>query len=223
MDLTTDWGEVARLRQGLYRFHAAAFLTPSAERLELLRAAADYLDTLGVDRFPFASVWAAFVSELGGADDVVELAGEHIRLFGSGTDGVLCPATESFYVASAEGGGIASFLSRLGREYQALGVQIDGRAVDGPDHISAELETMADLCRREAEAAESEDTAAIELLLVMQDQFLARHPAAWFPAFAQRVEGAAPLTFYQSLVRATGAFLAHDQSLVQGLGRYVRT
>jgi len=98
--------ELPRLRQGLYRFFAVAFLPPEAARIEQLAAAAQLLDDLGVDTLAFAPPWLEMRRLLDNGLEMQELATRYVRLFESGSDGALCPPVESFYVSSPrEGGG----------------------------------------------------------------------------------------------------------------------
>ncbi len=218
--MADEWVDTARLRQGLYRFFGGAYLPPDPMRVEDLARAAMYLDTLGVDRFAFAAPWFAFLEEMKELPASEELHAEHVRLFHTSTQGTLCPPIESFYAASAEGGGLAALLSKLDREYRALGIQVQKGSVESVDHLSVELETMAELCRREGDAAELGDLEAVHGALHLQLRFLSDHVGWWFPRFAARVTDADPLPFYAHLTNAAGGFIAHDRDFIPGLSRH---
>ncbi|MEE9533560.1 MAG: molecular chaperone TorD family protein, partial [Acidimicrobiia bacterium] len=148
MDEQNEWAEAASLRQGLYRFFAGAFLPPDERRLQELELSAAYLDTYGVNRFAFAPWWFGLLDAFDDMPGAELLHSEYVRLFLTSSDGTLCPPVESYYQASAEGGGLAELLSDLERNYRRLGVKVQPDSVESVDHISVQLETMAELCRR---------------------------------------------------------------------------
>lgn len=215
-----EWVDTARLRQGLYRFFGAAYLPPNGERIEDLARAAAYLDTIGVDQFAFAPWWFAFLNELKELPTSEELNSEYVRLFHASSQGTLCPPLESFYKAAAEGGGMANLLSALDREYRALGIQFRQESVESVDHVSVEMETMAELCAREAEAAEQGDADEVHSLLHHQLKFLTEHVGSWFPSFAARVNDAGAVPFYARLTDAAEGFILHERDFIPGLSQH---
>lgn len=217
MNEQSEWAETARLRQGLYRFFGAAYLPPDAERIEELVRAAAYLGTIGIDRFAFAPWWFGFLAELEEIPASDELNAEYVRLFLSSSRGTLCPPLESFYVTSAEGGGMATLLSGLDGEYRSLGIEVHRGSVESVDHLSVELETLAELCRREAEEAARGEAEAVHALLHLQLGFLTNHLGLWFPGFVGRMNNARPAPFYARLTEAADAFLQHEQDFIPGL------
>ena len=150
----SELAEIARLRQGLYRFFGGALLAPRETWLESLTAAAGYLDGLGIEAYAFYPSWRALVDRIMDLEELSVLEAEYVRLFASGTDDALCPPTESYYRARAEGGGMARVMAELGHEYRALGIAVAG---EGPDHAVTELEVMSSLCASEAHAWETMD------------------------------------------------------------------
>jgi len=214
-----EWGDVARLRQGLYRFYAAGLLPPDDDRMESLEAGAALLDEMGIEQFAFAAQWWELLAVLEERETVAELRGEYVRLFASGTDGGLCPPMESFYVTSVESGGQATLVSMVEREYREMGLAMGSEARQAPDHAAVELEAMAMLAAEEAALWRSrESDAALARVLNRQRSFIGRRLAQWFPAFQRRVAVSSD-GFYPALVGACGAFLYHDGQYVELLLR----
>ncbi len=214
----TSWVDVARLRQGLYRFFGGALLPPDASRRESLIAAAGYLDGLGIEAFAFSGAWDVLVGTLECLPSSRELSAEYTRLFASGMDGELCPPTESFYTGSAEGGDLATAVAAVQRDYAVLGLSVVD-ASQPPDHATSELEAMAGLCSREVEDWESKQIEEVRVRLGVEHGFLRRHLAAWFPAFRLRVERSHKLPFYSATVDATAAFLVHEVDFIAWMRR----
>ena len=179
-----------------------------ADRLDLLRAGAGYLDDLGPGSFAYGRAWDALVEELDEDLDVDRLGVEYVRLFASGVDGALSPPTESFYRAKARGGAMAEIVANLHHEYRELGLTATGS--ESADHITSELEVMSALCGREADAwdAGAESDALVQMGL--EEAFLRRHLAQWVPEFARRAGRGARHPFYEAVAGAVHAFVVHD-------------
>lgn len=220
-DREGGWGEVAELRQGLYRFFAGALLPPDAERLEILALAAELLTELGVDDFAFAGPWHALEDRLEAVASVEELESEYVRLFVAGAGGPLSPPTESQYAAGDAGCG--TVVGDVRREYAGLGLEIAPDITLQPDHVAVELDAMASLCHREVHAWDGGAGTATVATLRRQWTFLDRHLARWLPALAARVRASGAGGFYPALVDAADAFVRHDHELVGMLATGDRT
>jgi TorA maturation chaperone TorD len=205
----TQATDIARSRQGLYRFFGSALRYPDPAQLDVLRAAVSYLENMGMDDFAYYAAWRRFTDAFPSTLDSDALAVEYVRLFASGTDGALCPPIESFYVARAEGGGIAENMAALQRTYRELGLSTKAGG-ESPDHASAELEVLSVLCGREAERWSAEDLDEVARLLARQHMFLRTHLMAWFPQFRGKIAATGTDLFYPGVVEATYAFLVHD-------------
>ncbi|GIU92760.1 MAG: hypothetical protein KatS3mg011_1666 [Acidimicrobiia bacterium] len=218
-----EWHEVARLRQGLYRFFGAALLPPDLERLRLLQAAAGTLDDMGVDAFAFARSWRRFTDALTTVEDPIALGSDYIRLFEAGVGDVPVPLFESAYRADARSGGTGALLASIRRRYADLGLEPDTGVTGGIDHLSIELETMAALCAREAEAWETGAEARVATLLAQERSFLADHPGAWIPKVTDRLHAMKADRFYRALGDALHAFTHHDREFLAVLEAGVGT
>lgn len=209
----TDWAEIARTRQGLYRFFGGALIAPDEERLASLSAATKLLDGMGLEAYAFHRQWRLLVSAILDRPSVKILKAEYIRLFASGVDSSFSPPIESFYLTEAKGGAMAALVAALEREYHSLGLtSVTGS--EPPDHAATQLEAMSALCDGEAVAWSFGNAANAIAALAGQERFLRGHLAVWFPEFRQRVSGAAPIDFYRTLIDATHAYVVHDADLI---------
>ncbi len=76
-----------------------------------------------------------------------------------------------------------------------------------PDHVSVELEFMARMAAREAEALEAGDAATARQFRNIQRDFLENHLGRWLPRFCGHAAEHAELSFYRELARLAGHFL----------------
>lgn len=97
----------------------------------------------------------------------------------------------------------------------ALGFKYADEFSGMPDHISVELELMAELTRRESVAWEQGDTDEAANSLAYQCQFMADHLAKWVPKFCDEVMKIAGLSFYRDMARLTVDFLESEQTDIE--------
>ena len=220
--MTEGHTDIARTRQGLYRFLGAALTPPVQDQFDMLSEAVDVLGDRDVDSFAFSPYWRRFGCQF--PVDVVAngLDVDYVRLFASGMAGRVSPPSESHYRVQMRGGDSAEFVAALQSEYHSMGIgSIDGE--EAPDHITTELEVMARLCDREARAwaedqgatIEEDRTPTIEEVLELESQFLRRHLTVWIPRFRDLVRSDDPSPFYVDLVEMVHAFVIHDRDYVQ--------
>jgi TorA maturation chaperone TorD len=191
----------ARERSGLYGFLAEVFRAEPSR--DLLRRIKD-------ERF-------AAVLEAAGAhlreelthqpeDALLEaLAVEYTRLF-LGPGRHVRP-----YAATYLGGPGASLCGQatiwVRNFMEAAGFALTPERRDLPDHVSVELEFMARMAMREAEALDAGDAAAASQSRRVQKEFLETHLGRWLPQFCGQAAGHAELSFYRELTRLAGHFL----------------
>lgn len=210
----TDPLDIARTRQGLYRFLGEALLPPSPAQFAVLDQAHGVLKERDIDVFAFSRDFRRLGTHFPADIAADGLDVDYVRLFASGMSGALSPPTESYYRVPAKGGGIAEFVGDLQREYRAMGIMSVGLE-EPPDHISTELEVMAFLCDIEAGAWADQQVQLVRDVLNMEIRFLGKHLAGWVPLFQQRVHDAGPSSFYLDLVDAVHAFVVHDRDYVR--------
>ncbi len=90
---------------------------------------------------------------------------------------------------------------------KVAGLNMDRKARQLPDHISIELEIMAELARREANALEAGEGATARHCLRWQQDFLEAHLARWGPKFCRQVQVKAQTTFYGEMAGLLGDLL----------------
>ncbi len=139
---------------------------------------------------------------------LTELAVDYVRVFIGNTnelDGAAFPF-ESAYTSEKR------LLMQEARDevlaiYRSYGLDKDAHWREGEDHVALELEFLAVLCRRCAEALHqgSEETASN--LLVTQRNFLTDHIASWTPMLTADMRHFAKTDFYLGLAYMTDGFL----------------
>ncbi len=123
---------------------------------------------------------------------------------------------ESFYRrddAQVEAGAanpVAQFFTRYGFEVDLAAA----RAV-APDHLGIELELMAELCRREHEAASDGQAAYAEQIRAVERDFLRQHLLAWAPVYLLAVERTAKTALYREGAAAALEFLLADHEALR--------
>jgi ferredoxin len=99
------------------------------------------------------------------------------------------------------------------QSYAAEGLAPEGHSL--PDHVAVELEFMAHLARREAEARERGDEEGALACLRQQEAFLGEHLGRWLPRFCQRVLAGEAHPFYADLAQRTWQYVAQDMAQVR--------
>jgi TorA maturation chaperone TorD len=85
------------------------------------------------------------------------------------------------------------------------------------DHIAIELEFMAYLCQKTADALEEGDVEAALAALEKQKGFLDRHLLVWVPRFCQDLAQVARSDFYRAIALLTQEHLAMEPDTVNEL------
>ncbi|MBQ9002055.1 MAG: molecular chaperone TorD family protein [Eggerthellaceae bacterium] len=203
----------ARYREAIYRNLSALFAdAPGADALRALVEAARTVEVEDVRRASEAGFYA-YLRELDGCDAGelrVEVASEYAELF-VGPRPPLAPYYESVYLGFPNRLFTEQTMS-VRRFYERCGLSVvkDGKVPD--DHVAYELELMATLAGREAEAVEAgRATAALELER-LQREFIVVHLGGWLGPFANRVAEAPCAGFYRALSRFAHEFAAEDDA-----------
>jgi len=79
-----------------------------------------------------------------------------------------------------------------------------------PDHISVELDLMANLAGHEAQGWEQNDLTRAANALAYQQDFMQEHLLRWVPLFCKKIIETADLAFYRGVARMTRDFLASE-------------
>lgn len=107
-------------------------------------------------------------------------------------------------------------------EYRQEGLARIGDFKEPEDHIAIELEFMAYLCQKAAEALGAGDTDAAARYLHKQHSFLEKHLLVWTPAFCQDLVKTATSGFYRGIGRLTEEHLAMEGETIDELLETVR-
>lgn len=201
--------QTARLRQGVYRFLSLGFSYPSRELIETASGALPALDDRGLFEFSYALDLAEAIDAAASAR-LEELEVAYIALFEAGVGSIACSPHESTYLADPRLGQVAEIQSEIRRTYLRFGLSLEGVSPDMVDHITVQLDVMALLCRREAEAWTRDPGRPMR----HQWELLDGHLLRWAPAFSERVVATGRHSAYTSLGRALDAFLRHERQWV---------
>lgn len=101
--------------------------------------------------------------------------------------------------------------------YRKEGLEPSEAMIEPEDHLSLELEFMACLSKRTAEALEAGDHERALRDLQKQQEFLEKHLLSWVPAFCQDVQRFAHEGFYQAVALITAGYLALERELIGDL------
>jgi len=213
--------DLARFRERSYRLLSQSFLHPDDGIVQTVRELAGELgeERAIQDELAISAEFRHLCSTWRDIDEpaVKLIQTRYVSLFSAATAGRLpCPPYESTYMA-ARGASEAIVLASVERDYATAGLYGTSTKKQAPDHISMEMEFLAILCGREAEAWEAEKTPQGIGLLEKQSKFIETHLGLWLRAFAYDVRKADEGGLYADAAAATLAFVTHDRDLVEEL------
>ena len=213
--------EKAYNRAGIYRNASVLFSdAPSLEMLhELVDAATDAMSDEQAnpmresERFFYGYLrdrWHSCDEDARRA-----IASEYAELF-VGPRPPLAPLYESVYLGFPNRLFTDQTLS-VKRFYEQCGLAVvkDGRVPD--DHMAYELELMARLAQREAEALENDDVDGACNARELERSFVVEHLSLWAGLFANRVSEADCSDFYAALSEFVHRFVDEDAAYLDGL------
>lgn len=207
--------ETARLRQVAYRFFGELLLYPEEPRwtmlIEVARELWAHSELLATFSF-FASCQRllAWLTTTERRPSLAWLQPQFVRLFQVSLDSPVCHPYESFYL-DPERRSIGWIAIGLAKEYATEGLALSPTFRDMPDHIAVEMEFMAFLCGREAEAWELGEEQERSRILERERAFLEAHLGRWLPVFARWVIAADPGGFYAAVAEAADAFVTAER------------
>jgi len=100
------------------------------------------------------------------------------------------------------------------RLYQNENLSVRSELADFPDHIGVELEFMAQLCRKVAEALQSGDQKTATEKREKQKYFFQEHLLNWPQALAEEMRTRAGTIFYRCLADLLSNFLDMEKSFL---------
>lgn len=218
MNGIAGYRDVAANREGTYAFLARAY------RVEVDRVFLDELKSIplcaGEGAGEYAEgveLLAAYLGHLG-FDPLKDLAVDYARVFLAAgiADGGAAFPFESVYT-SPERLIMQDARDQVVALYRDHGLGKAESWNEPEDHIALELEFMAYLCRKGAEAADRGDGDAVEALVRDQLGFLRTHLLNWVPRFSDDIERYSDTDFYRAVGKITVGFLRLDEELLAGL------
>ncbi len=101
--------------------------------------------------------------------------------------------------------------------YRSQGIDKNDTWRDPEDHVALELEFMAILSRRTAQAITDADDDTARSLIATQHGFMTHHLLNWVPRFLVDVPRYARTDFYKAFAQLTDAFLSDDLGLIEDI------
>jgi anaerobic sulfite reductase subunit A len=102
-------------------------------------------------------------------------------------------------------------------EYRKVGVDKVNEFTEPEDHIALELQFMAYLCSKTAEALVKGDSAKAVDCLEIQKTFLEKHLAVWVPKLTKDILESGTVDFYRGAAKITEGFVAIDKDSIAEL------
>lgn len=203
--------EQARRRSEMYATLAAGFDRPQAGLVsprwfEVLDGAPKEL-SLALPQEELAELQQA-VAGLEGMG-LARLSAEHTRLFEGPGRPVIYPY-EGFH--RRDNLDWVEVAAQVGRAYAAAGLGLADGFRDLPDHIVAELEFMAYLWTRQAQALEELRWETAAGFLALARAFLREHLGLWFLRFCQEVLSGTSEPFYLAMASFSRRFILGEMA-----------
>jgi TorA maturation chaperone TorD len=130
--------------------------------------------------------------------------------------GSKCPPYETEFVASKLTFQRSNMLADVAGFYHAFGFQVSTTHPDRPDHVTLQLEFMAQLLQLEWQARHSagkEPGSRAEICYEAARRFLREHVAWWVPTFSRMLERQDPDGFYAEIAHFLAALVAVERAL----------
>ena len=194
-------------RSGLYGLLASVYRAkPSAEILRRLGEPAmrEGLAAAGVS----TDIFTAPEPQL-----LKELAEEYTRLFVG--PGKHLPPYQSVHLEGSGGDLWGADTSAVKRFIEQAGFDYAESFHGLPDHISVELDFLAQLTRLEAETWRNNDADRAYNCLKFQQEFMERHLGRWIPAFCTKVVERTEQALYREMAALTADFIAAERREIE--------
>ena len=209
--------QVAEIRSETYAALAAAFGEPDAgflkppEENELLRALRKAVWGLSIPaiRGEVPELAAFLRQDTQEEERLLRLRKEYYRLFGGWGRALAYPYESSY--RDPYGMLMSEYAVAVLEQYREDGIALSADFKELPDHISAELEYMAYLCAKEAQAGEDGEAEEVLKFRRRQHLFLQEHLGVWLPEFCRNVLTSADTSFYRCVGTVTKELVHWDK------------
>ena len=151
-----------------------------------------------------------------------ELAVDYARVFlGAGQyDKITAPPYESVYTSEDH---LLMQDARDGalKHYRAEGLDLPEENTTPEDHVGFEMQFMATLIERTADALAAGDGARFDELVRRQRSFFEEHLANWLPAFAGDIDRFCKTEFYHGIADLVRGLLEEERAVLDDLADVV--
>lgn len=215
---TIEYTELMKSRESHYRFLAELYKTEISEKM---LEGFTKLDFESLSTTAMGDGYALVKKYLDNkpVDPVTDLAVDFARVFlGAGIvqKELISAPYESVYT-SPERLIMQDARDQVLHIYRENGVA-KAQGFDVPeDHLAIELEFMAHLCVKTAEAYEEDHFSVAEQLIEVQKNFIDEHLLNWVPKFGEEVSRFARTDFYRGIISITLAFLQMDKDVLNDI------
>jgi TorA maturation chaperone TorD len=142
---------------------------------------------------------------------IIDLAAEYARLFlGVGERPV--HLVESVYL-SKDHLLYQEPYHEIIQAYKSLGYEKDKDFREPEDHVAAELEFMANLCRWTSKTLDNGEVEKAVAYLNLQKEFIRDHINRWVPLLCEQLKKEATSPFYKGLAHLTKGFVTLDDDI----------
>lgn len=205
--------ELAKARAGVYRFLTRLYSDqPTAELLSIIVQPdfQQHLETV------FGNAAQPLLNAVVMGPNLEALRLEYDAFFRVPGDRYLRPYESVYRGRQVVNGQIVDgpvwgpWTEKVQRLYAQAGAELAREAGELPDFIGVELDFMAFLCEREAEAWAASDGKRAQRFQVLQREFLSEHLSRWVDELCDEMRALARSGFYVGLAEMTRAFIAAD-------------
>lgn len=218
-----ELGKLLLNRCSMYSFLARVYRVEADEGLLDQIAAMDLETDVGVPEIRQGYQMLRSYLDARQATTVTDLAVDYARVFlgaGQGEKDGAYPY-ESVYT-SPERLVMQDARDQVLELYRKEGLGPSEGMLEPEDHLSLELEFMAYLSKRAADALQAGDREGALMAIEKQQEFLENHLLSWVPAFCEDVQRLSREPFYQAFARITAGYLGLERELLGDLVEAVR-
>ncbi len=208
-----DVQESSEARASFYRFLSSVYLKElTDEQIEDL-AHRSYPDDGSLMAQGYAMIFEYLRHRDSGTRQELAVDYAHTFLSAGTYERLVAPPYESVFTSAQQ---LLMQEARDGavKSYRAEGLALPIDNTTPEDHLGFELQFMALLVDRAAEALESGDEGEFFRLVRAQDDFLSKHLGNWIPAFAKAIDKNARTDFYRGIGMLTEGFVRLERELI---------
>lgn len=203
-------------RAGFYRFLAGVFLyEPTAEQIEAMARASLPTEEGEIGR-GYAMIAAYLRHRDSGTRQQIAVDYAHVFLGAGNYDKIMAPPYESVYTSEER------ILMQDARDdalafYRREGLDLPPENTTPEDHLGFEMQFMATLVERCAEALTGGDETEFVRLVGVQRAFFDAHLANWLPQFSRDIDTHCATDYYHGVALLVRGLLAEEAEVLADL------